>query len=224
MKESNEDLQKDVQDAIKWEPLLNAADIGVTAKDGVITLTGTVDSYSRKLEAEDAAKSVKGVIAVIVKLEIKFGSDSEKKDDSEIADEIIKAAKWNWDIPKDKIKAKVEKGWVTLSGEVDFNYQREAVEDLVKNHSGITGVTDNITIEESEDQVEEKDIEKALRRNWFIDDSNIEVHVSKHDVTLTGSVESWFERDKAEQIAWNALGVWNVNNQLVVDYEYDMAD
>ena len=224
MKMSNEELQQDVQDAIKWEPLLNAAEIGVTAKDGVITLTGTVDSYAKKLEAEDAAKSVKGVKAVIVKLDIKFGSDSEKKDDSEIADEIIKAAKWNWDIPKDKIKANVENGWVTLSGEVDFNYQREAIEDLVKNHSGITGVTNNITIEESEDLVEEKDIESALRRNWFIDDSNIEIHVSNHNVTLTGSVESWFERDKAERIAWNALGVWNVNNQLVLDYDYEWAD
>ena len=223
MKESNEELQQDVQDAIKWEPLLNAAEIGVTAKDGVITLTGTVDSYAKKLEAEDAAKSVKGVKAVIVKLEIKFGSDSEKKDDSVIADEIIKAAKWNWDIPKDKIKANVENGWVTLSGEVDFYYQKEAIEDLVKNYSGITGVTNNITIEESEDQVEEKDIEKALRRNWLIDDSNIEVNVSNHDVTLTGSVESWFERDKAESIAWNALGVWNVNNQLIVDYDYEMV-
>ena len=223
MKASNDDLQRDVQDAINWEPLLNAADIGVTAKDGVVTLTGTVDSYAKKLEAEDAAKSVKGVIAVIVKIDVKFGSDQEKKDDSEIADEIIKAAKGNWDIPKDKIKAKVENGWVTLSGEVDFYYQKEAVEDLVKNYSGVTGVTNNITIEESDDQVEEKDIEKALRRNWFIDDSNIEVHVSNHDVTLTGSVESWFERDKAEQIAWNALGVWNVNNQLVVDYDYEMV-
>jgi len=95
MKESNEELQKDVQDAIKWEPLLNAAAIGVIAKDGVITLTGTVDSYAKKLEAEDAAKSVKGVKAVIVKIEIKFNSEWEKKDDSEIADEIIKAAKWN---------------------------------------------------------------------------------------------------------------------------------
>jgi len=224
MTESNEDLQKDVQDAIKWEPLLNAADIGVTAKDGVITLTGTVDSYAKKLEAEDAAKSVRGVKAVVVQLDIKFGSDWEKKDDSEIADDIIKAAKWNWDIPKDRIKAKVENGWVTLSGDVDFNYQKEAIEDLVKNHSGITGVTNNITIEESEDQVEEKDIERALRRNWFIDDSNIEVHVSNHDVTLTGSVESWFEINKAERIAWNAPGVWSVDNQLVLDYDYELAD
>jgi osmotically-inducible protein OsmY len=224
MKESNEELQKDVQDAIKWEPLLNPAEIGVTAKDGVITLTGTVDSYAKKLEAEDAAKSVKGVKAVIVKLEIKFNDGWVKKDDSEIADEIIKAAKWNWEIPEDKIKAKVENGWVTLDGVVDFNYQREAIEDLVKNHSGITGVTNNITIEESEDQVEKEDIERALRRNWFIDDSGIEVRVSNHDVILTGIVESWYERDKAERIAWNALGVWSVDNQLVVEYDYEWAD
>ncbi len=153
MKVSNEDLQKDVQDAIKWEPLLNAAEIGVIAKDGVITLTGTVDSYAKKLEAEDAAKSVKGVKAVIVKLDVKLSSDWAKKDDSEIADELIKAAKWNWDIPKDKVKIKVENGWVTLDGEVEYYYQKDAIEDLVENHSGITGVTNNITIEESEDQV-----------------------------------------------------------------------
>jgi len=224
MKESNEELQKDVQDAIKWEPLLNAAAIGVIAKDGVITLTGTVDSYAKKLEAEDAAKSVKGVKAVIVKIEIKFNSEWEKKDDSEIADEIIKAAKWNWEIPKDKIKAKVENGWVTLDGEVEFNYQRQAIEDLVSNHSGITGVTNNITIEETEDQVEKEAIEGAIRRNWFIDDSNIEVHVSNHEVTLTGSVESWYERDKAARIAWDARGVWSVDNQLVVEYGYEFAE
>ena len=224
MKESNEELQKDVQDAIKWEPLLNPAEIGVIAEDGVITLTGTVDSYAKKLEAEDAAKSVKGVKAVIVKLEIKFNSEWEREDDSEIAGEIIEAAKWNWDIPEDKIKAKVENGWVTLDGEVDFYFQKEAIEDLVKNHSGITGVTNNITIEESEDQVEKDDIKTALRRNWLIDDSNIEVHVSNHDVTLTGSVESWYERDKATRIAWNALGVWSVDNQLVVEYDYELAD
>jgi osmotically-inducible protein OsmY len=221
---SNEGLQKDVQDAIKWEPLLNAAEIGVIAKDGVITLTGTVDSYSKKLEAEDAAKSVKGVKAVIVKIDVKLSSDWEKKDDSVIASEILSAAQWNWEIPKGKVKAKVENGWVTLDGVVEFNYQRDAIEDLVKNHSGITGITDNITIEASDDQVEEEAIEKALRRNWFIDDSEIEVHVSNHDVTLTGSVESWYERNKAARIAWNAPGVWSVNNQLVVEYDYELAD
>jgi osmotically-inducible protein OsmY len=224
MKENNEDLQKDVQDAIKWEPMLNAAEIGVTAQDGVITLTGTVDSYAKKLEAEDAAKNVRGVKAVIVKLDVKLKTDGAKKDDSEIAEEIIKAAKWNRDIPKDKIKAKVENGWVTLDGEVEYNYQREAVEDLVKNHSGITGVTNNITISETDDQVEEKAVKKALRRNWFIDDSNIIVLVSDHDVTLSGSVESWYDRRRAERIAWNAPGVWRVFNELVIDYDYELAD
>jgi osmotically-inducible protein OsmY len=224
MKESNEDLQKDVQDAIKWEPLLNAAEIGVIAQDGVITLTGTVDSYAKKLEAEDAAKSVKGVKAVIVKLDIKFSNEWTREDDSQIASEIIEAAKWNSAIPNDKIKAKVENGWVTLDGEVEYDYQREAIEDLVENHAGITGVTNNITIEESEDQVEKEDIKSALRRNWLIDDSNIEVHVTNHEVTLTGIVGSWYERDKATRIAWNALGVWSVDNQLVVDYDYEFAD
>jgi osmotically-inducible protein OsmY len=224
MKENNEDLQKDVQDAIKWEPMLNAAEIGVTAQDGVITLTGTVDSYAKKLEAEDAAKNVRGVKAVIVKLDVNLKTDGAKKDDSEIAEEIIKAAKWNRDIPKDKIKAKVENGWVTLDGEVEYNYQREAVEDLVKNHSGITGVTNNITISETDDQVEEKAVKKALRRNWFIDDSNIIVLVSDHDVTLSGSVESWYDRRRAERIAWNAPGVWRVFNELVIDYDYELAD
>jgi osmotically-inducible protein OsmY len=220
MKKSNEELQKDVQDAIKWEPLLNAAEIGVIAKDGVVTLTGIVDSYAKKLEAEDAAKSVKGVTAVIVKLEIKFNSGFEKEDDSEIADEIIKAAKWDWEIPEDKVKAKVENGWVTLEGEVDWNYQREAIENLVKNHSGIVGITNNITIKESEDQVEEMDIKRALGRNWFLDDSDIKVDVSNHKVTLTGSVDSWDERDRAARIAWNGAGVWNVENDLVVEYDY----
>ncbi|HET7003820.1 MAG TPA: BON domain-containing protein [Puia sp.] len=224
MKESNDELQQDVQDAIQWETSLNTSQIGVIAKDGVVTLTGTVDSYAKKLEAEEAAKNVKGVKAVVVKLDIKFGSDYEKKDDSEIAGDIIQAAKWNWDIPKDKIKAKVENGWVTLEGEVDYNYQRDAIEDLVKNHSGITGVTNNIAIEESDDQIEKKDIEKALRRNWFIDDSHIVVTVSDHEVTLNGSVESWYERRKAERIAYNAPGVWNVNNQLVIAYDYEFVD
>jgi osmotically-inducible protein OsmY len=220
MKKSNEELQFDVQDAIKWEPLLNAAEIGVVVKDGIVTLTGTVDSYAKKLQAEDAAKSVIGVKAVVTKLEVKFDSNWEIKDDSEIAGEITEAAKWNWEIPDDEIKAKVENGWVTLEGEVEWNYQREAIEDLVKDHSGIRGITNNITLKETEDLVEENDIERALRRNLFIDDSNIKVDVSNHIVTLTGSVASWYERDKAARIAWNAAGVWSVDNDLIVDYDY----
>src|SRR5512138_1749187 len=125
---TNEELQKDVQDAINWEPLLNAAEIGVIAKDGVITLTGTVDSYAKKAEAEDAAKSVKGVKVVVEKLEVKLNPGSGKRTDNEIASELIRVAEWNTRIPKKSLKAKVENGWVTLHGEVERNYQKEAAE------------------------------------------------------------------------------------------------
>lgn len=107
---TNAELQKDVQDAIKWEPLLNAAEIGVIAEDGVITLTGIVDSYAKKSEAEEAAKSVAGVKAVVEKLEIKFSNGWGEKDDNEIATEIIKAYKWNWQVPHYKVKVKIENG------------------------------------------------------------------------------------------------------------------
>ena len=127
---TNEELQKDVQDAIKWEPLLNAAEIGVTAKDGVITLTGSVNSYAKKSEAEMATKNVAGVKAVVEKIEIKFGSDWAKKDDNEIATEVLNAIKWDWEVPSDKIKVKVEKGWITLEGDVTWNFQKNAAKNV----------------------------------------------------------------------------------------------
>lgn len=122
---SNEVLQNDVQDAIKWEPQLNAAAIGVTAKDGIITLTGVVDSFARKSEAEEAARKVDGVKAVVEEIEIKSGSWANTSD-TEIATEVLNAFKWNWEIPGDKIKVKVEDGWVTLDGEIFWKYQKDA--------------------------------------------------------------------------------------------------
>ena len=220
---NNAELQKDVQDAIKWEPLLNAAEIGVTVKDGVVTLTGTVDSYSKKTEAENAAKNVAGVKAVVEKIEIKFSDSWAKKDDNQIATGIVNALKWNWQVPVDKVKVKVEKGWVTLEGELQWNYQKDAAKDVVKNLLGVQGVSNNITIKsDTLDQVEKKDIENALKRNWSINDKDIKVKVSNHKVTLTGSVNSWYDKDEAARIAWNAPGVWNVDNELVVDYDYEI--
>jgi len=216
---TNEELQKDVQDAIKWEPLLNAAEIGVTAKDGVITLTGTVDSYTKKSEAEDAAKNVAGVKAVVEKIEIKFGS-TWQKDDNEIAKEVLNAFKWNWEVPDDKVKVKVENGWVTLEGELHWHYQKDAAKRLVNNQVGVKGVTNKITIKsETHDQIEKKDIERAIGRNWSIDDDDIRVKVSGNRVTLNGTVNSFYQRDEAERIAWNAPGVNTVDNELVIDYE-----
>ena len=217
---TNAELQKDVQDALIWEPLLNAAEIGVIAKDGVITLTGVVDSYAKKAEAEDAAKSVKGIKAVVEKLEVKFDKSFGKKEDSEIASELIRVADWNSRIPKDKLKAKVEDGWVTLEGEVERNYQKEAAENIAADHSGVKGVTNNITIRETEDQADKKAIERALRRNLFVDDSNIKVDVTGRKLTLTGTVPSWYDKGKAERIAWNATGITKVENDLQIDYDY----
>ena len=216
---NNADLQKDVQDAIKWEPLLNAAEIGVIVKDGVVTLTGTVDSYSKKSEAEYAAKNVAGVKAVVEKIEVKFSSVWAKKDDNEIATEVLNALKWNWQIPKDKVKVKVEDGWVTLEGTLEWNFQKETANNAVRNLLGVTGVSNNITIKsEIEDQIEEKDIKSALRRNWATNDKDITVKVRGHKVTLSGTVDSWYQKDEAGRMGWNAPGVREIDNQVVVNY------
>lgn len=214
----NEDLQRDVQDAIKWEPLLNAAEIGVTAKDGVITLTGTVDSYAKKLEAEDAAKKVAGVRAIAQEIEIRF-ANSNKKNDAEVATEIVTALTSNFEIPENLIKVKVENGFVTLEGELSWNYQKEAAKRVVNHLLGVKGVTNNIRIKSDfADQVEKVEIEKALFRNRTVDSEDIHVLVSGNKVTLNGTVTSFYERGEAERMAWNAPGVSKVDNELVIEY------
>ncbi len=131
MMKNNAELQTDVQDAIKWEPLMHAAEIGVTVKDGVVTLSGTVDSYGKKLEAEKAAKNVSGVKALVENIEVRF-PNSWSKTDNEIAAEVLHALNSNLIVPTDKVKVKVENGFVTLDGELHWNYQREAAKTAVK--------------------------------------------------------------------------------------------
>jgi len=221
--ENNEELQKHVQDAIKWEPLLNAAEIGVTVKNGVVTLTGTVDSYAKKLEAEDAAKRVAGVKAVVEKIAIEFGSMAIHND-AAIASEVVEAFKWSWNIPGDGLTVKVEHGWVTLGGAVQWNYQKEAAKEAIKNLAGVKGVTNEIRIKSNaHDALEKMDIEKALMRNWSIDERDIQVKVTGSNVRLSGKVGSIFQRDEAERIAWNAPGVQTADNELTVDYSLHMA-
>lgn len=216
---TNEILQKDVQDAIKWEPLLNAAEIGVTAKDGVITLTGVVNSYAKKLEAEDAAKNVAGVKAVAEEITIEFNG-AAKHNDSQIATEVVNAFKFNWEVPDDKLHVTVEHGWITLSGEVEWNYQKEAAQKAVRHLAGVKGVTNNLTIKANlHDAIEKMDIERALNRNWSIDAEDIKVAVSGNHVTLNGFVDSIYQKNEAGRIAWNAPGVRTVNNELVIDYD-----
>jgi osmotically-inducible protein OsmY len=216
---TNSELQLDVQNAIKWEPLLNAAEIGVTVKDGVVTLTGTVDGYSKKLEAEGAAKRVTGVRAVAEEIKVKFHNSFAKKDDTEIATEVLKALSWNLEIPSKGIQVKVENGWVSISGEVPWNHQREAVSNAVRYLPGLVGLNNALTIKANmTDRIEKHDIEAALKRNWAIDRSDIEVTVLNHNVTLKGKAKSWYQKEEATRVAWNALGVWSVDNELVIDY------
>jgi osmotically-inducible protein OsmY len=212
-------LQQDVMAELKWEPTLSAAQIGVSAKDGVITLTGAVDGYAKKSEAEDAVKRVAGVTAVVEKIEVKYPSEWAKKDDNDIAAEVVNAFKWNWEVPTGKVKAKVEKAWVTLEGELAWKFQSDAAASAVKALLGVAGVSNNIKIKsQAEDVLEKADIESALERNWSVSDQEIQVKVSGHKATLTGTVDSWYQKDEAGRIAWNAPGVWNVENELRVEY------
>jgi osmotically-inducible protein OsmY len=221
---NNSELQTDVQNAIKWEPLLNAAEIGVTAKDGVVSLTGVVDSYAKKLEAENAAKKVIGVKAVVEKIEVKF-PNSWTKTNAEIANEVLSALKSNWLIPSDKVTLKVEDGWVTLEGELPWNYQKEAAKNAINWLTGVKGVTNNIKIKsESHDVIEQKDVENAIGRSWSLEDLDIKVKVSGTTVTLTGTVKSLYQKEEAGRIAWNTRGIWHVKNELEVDYYHEYAN
>lgn len=217
---TNEELQKDVQNSIKWEPLLSAAEIGVTVKDGIVTLSGIVDSYSKKTEAENAAKNVSEVKVVVENIEVKFPSTWAKKDDNDIANEIINALKWNGEIPDNSVKVRVENGWVTLEGTVQWHFQRETASNAIEKLMGVTGVSNNIMIKsEASDAIEKKGIEAALKRNWSISEDDIYVDVTDHKVRLTGTVDSWYQKDEAGRIAYKAPGVWSLDNQLAINYK-----
>ncbi|MFH2142434.1 MAG: BON domain-containing protein [Bacteroidota bacterium] len=214
---SDIDLQKDVHDAIAWDRLLSSAEIGITAKQGVITLTGIVDSFAKKTEAENITKNVVGVKAVVEKIEVKF-KDDKTKDDNEIAKDVLNAFRLNWKVPDDKVKVKVEAGGVTLEGELQWNYQKEAAKNSVINLNGVKAVRNLIEIKsEIIDDIEKKDIERALRRSWAIDNQDIRVEVTGKRVVLSGTVRSLFQKDEADRIAWNAPGVWTVDNGLIVE-------
>ncbi|RNL56143.1 BON domain-containing protein [Pedobacter jejuensis] len=212
----NEKLQLDVLEAIKWEPLLHAAEIGVIAQEGIVTLTGTVDSYAKKARAEHAAKTVVGVKAIIEKIEVDFGS-LEKKTDLDLAGEILKALKLNPEIPVNKIIIKVENGLVTIEGEVKWYTLKGDIQKLVEGLKGVKNLTNIIQVRsDTADDVEKVAIENALHRNWAIDDHHILVNVFGNRVTLSGKVKSIYQKDVAERIAWNAPGVWNVHNELLI--------
>ncbi|MDN3677803.1 BON domain-containing protein [Flavobacterium paronense] len=214
---TDELLQKNVQDALKWEPQLHATEIGVTTKNGIVTLTGTVDNYYKKNEAENAVKKVNGVKAIVERIEIK-SADSKSINDNYIAEKILDVFKSDFSIPDQRIKLKVEKGWVTLEGNVNWNYQKEAAKNAVIALMGVRGVTNNIkTKSDRNDDVKKKAIEKAIYSNAALQHDHIEVTVKNNDVKLSGLVNSFFEKEEAERLAWNAPGIWSVSNEIGVD-------
>lgn len=216
---SNEELQRNVVAAINWEPLLQAAAIGVMVKDGIVTLTGSVNTYAKKAEAEQAAKNVAGVRTVLEEIMVVCNT-KDQRTDAEIMTAIENTLKWHWDIPTEKVTVVVEDNWVFLSGELEWNYQKEAAKNAISNLIGITGITNNISVKNSSiDVIEQNDIEIAIERNGAIKSKDIGVYVYDNVVTLKGHVDSWYQKSEAGRIAWNAPGVKQVQNDLYVDFD-----
>ena len=213
---SDRELQLDVQDELRWEPGVDAADIGVTVKDGLVTLQGTVDSYAEKWAAEKAVKRLGGVKALAVDITVKL-PDSSETTDADIAKAAENALEWNVAVPSDRITVTVENGFVTLEGEVDWEFQRSAAEDEVRYLRGVKGVMNEITIRPKVAPASIKDkIEAAFKRDAIIDAGLIDVQTDGGKVTLNGTVHSWAERNEAEDAAWAAPGVTEVIDNLTV--------
>ena len=216
--EKDNALQNAVLEAIKWEPLLRNTTIVVTAANGIVTLSGVVDSYAKKQGAEHAAKMVAGVKAVVGNIGIDFGGLAERAD-AVIAGELLEAIKWNQQFPHNKVTVKVEHGWVTLEGELTWNYQRDEADKLVNTILGVKGLTDKITIlPVSGSNIEKQAIKNALGSNWSVTKQGIEVDVSGNMVTLRGKVHSFYQKEEAGRIAWKTPGVGQVYNKLVIEY------
>ena len=213
---SDTQLQSDVMAELKWQPSVNAAHIGVAAKDNVITLTGQVAHYTEKAAAEDTVKGVYGVKAVAndIKVEL-FGSSY--RSDQDIAEAALSAIMWNSEIPNDRVTVIVKDGWVTLEGTLDWQYQKDAAQRCVHYLMGVKAVTNSIGIKPTAKWADVKsEIEDAFRRSADLDARRIGVATHGGTVTLSGSVSSFSERDEAVMAAWSAPGVTSVTNDLAV--------
>ncbi len=209
-------LQQAVLDELSWEPSVTAAHIGVSANAGVVTLTGHVDNYAAKAAAENAVRRVKGVRAVAEEMEVHLPMDTARSD-AAIAAAAIERLAWNVSVPRDAITVSVEKGWVALSGEVDWWYQKDAAEQDVRRLWGVVSVSNQVTIKARVDTGElSDDITHALHRSWFFNPDNVKVTAKGGRVKLTGTVQSWHERQTAASTAWAAPGAIAVENDLAV--------
>jgi osmotically-inducible protein OsmY len=211
-------LQKDVMAELKWEPAVHAEQIGVEVNKGIVTLAGHVDSYPAKWNAERAAQRVAGVKAVAVEIDVKLNGSTQRTD-ADLAGSIENVLLWTTYLPKDSVKVMVEDGWVTLSGQVQWGFQRTTATAAVRYLLGVKGLTDNITIKPKVSASDVKlDIEATLQRRATNEANGIKVAVSGTEVTLTGKVPTWAERDAIGSAAWGTAGVSNVVDNITITY------
>ena len=216
---NDEMMQNDVLDALQAEPLTATSKINVMVSHGIVTLTGKVDHFSKKFQAEKTVRNVIGVKEVIDTIDVSINS-WEQKNDIEITSELLSVFKWNWNTLNNTIKVNVINSWVTLSGELEWNYQREAAKKVASNLVGVRGVTNLITIKPNEGiELNKTALENALKSHVALDVSDIIVAVLDCDVTLKGSVDTWYQKELAGRIAWKAPGVVTVTNELVIEEE-----
>jgi osmotically-inducible protein OsmY len=211
---TDSDLRRDVERELEWEPSVDERRIGVAVVDGIVTLTGEVGSYSEKWRAERAVERVAGVRGIANEVEVK---SMLQRSDTDIAHMAVEALNSNVLVPADHVQVKAEGGWLTLTGEVEWDYQRRAAERAVRDLSGVRGITNLITIKPRVEPVDVKrKIEETFKRGAILDAHSITVQVTGDDVTLRGSVRSWVERHEAEKAAWSAPGVKAVHNYITV--------
>ena len=211
---TDSELQQDVLEEFKYEPMVDHSQIGVTAKDGVITLTGFVPNYAQKAAAEKAARRVMGVRAIAEEIEVRFDTDP-KTSDAEIAGRIVDIFKWDVFVRNEKIDVKVEHGWVTLSGAVEWNYQKGTAKTVAGRITGVRGVTNMITIRARTSAYDVRErITAAFKRSSTLDARAINIAVTGGTVKLSGRVHGWNERKVAENAAWSAPGVTKVEDDI----------
>jgi osmotically-inducible protein OsmY len=213
---SDRDIERDVRDELQWDPDLDATDIAVSVKDGVVTLTGFVKSYTDKYESEAAAKRVAGVAGVANDLEVRMPSVDERPD-PEIARDAVSSIKGQLPISSEHIKVVVKNGWVTLEGQVEWQYQKNTAESAVRRIKGVKGVSNLIVLKPRAEPTEIKSkIMEAFKRNAELDANRIHIEANGSEVILKGTVRSWIEREEAERVAWSAPGVTRVEDRIVV--------
>ncbi|HEY1166209.1 MAG TPA: BON domain-containing protein [Chitinophaga sp.] len=214
--ETDTEIQKNVMDELNWDPVMHSAEVGAIVKDGIVTLVGYVDNYSQRLAAENAAKRVKDVRAVAIDLAISL-PDEQRRSDTDLVAAALNALKWSSFVPEDKIRLKVDGGWITMEGEVEWQFQKESAYSAVSDLIGVHGVINRINVRPNITPVIVKDvIKKALERSADIEADSINIVTDGGRIVLKGKVRSWAERKEVERAVWATPGVIEVKDELII--------